>query len=326
MRNWFNVKAQADIGVEVSIYDEIGGWGVTAKEFIDSIKPFKGKPMALAINSPGGDVFAGIAIYNALRMHGADVTVTVMGVAASAASVIAMAGTKIVMPENTFLMIHNPWTFAMGNADELRDMADVLDKIGSSLVSTYVARTGKSEDDIKAMLADETWLTAAEAVEAGFADEVQANLKVAAKFELDRLPDNVRAALAFEPAPTATVVPPRAAALAEQIKAAADQRGLGDFADAWVLDPAIESIDALLPRLVAADEIVSACGYANQQALAVGFIKANASVKDVRTKLFAMAAEADESTVIDTAPKGTVVEPTQPAKATISYRSVYANL
>ena len=93
----------------------------------------------MEINSPGGDVFAGLAIYNALKGSGKEIVVKVMGVAASAASLIAMAGDKIVMPKNTFLMVHNPWSVAMGNAEELRQTADTLDKIGESLKATYAA-------------------------------------------------------------------------------------------------------------------------------------------------------------------------------------------
>lgn len=330
MRNWYNVKAQADTAVEVSIYDEIGGWGVTAKDFIDSIRPHKGKVLNLSINSPGGDVFAGIAIYNALRMHGADVNVRIMGVAASAASLIAMAGTTITMPENTFLMVHNPWTFAMGNADELRDMADVLDKISSSLVGTYVARTGKSEDEIKQMLADETWLTATEAVEAGFADEVEAILKVAALFDLDRLPENIRTAIS----PVAEVVPeviPEPASreptvtLAARIVSAAEARGLSEFVAAWVLDSTIETVEQLEPRLDAAEQIVATCGFAKRPELAAGYITANAALRDVRIALCDMRAQADEQSVIDTAPRSKTAALLQ-SKTEFGYRDAYRTL
>jgi len=325
MRNWYNVKAQADTAVEVSIYDEIGAWGVTAKDFIDSLRPHKGKVLNLSINSPGGDVFAGIAIYNALRMHGADVNVRIMGVAASAASLIAMAGTTITMPENTFLMVHNPWTFAMGNADELRDMADVLDKISASLVGTYVARTGKSEDEIKQMLADETWLTAAEAVEAGFADEVEAIFKVAAMFDLDRLPENIRASITpvAEPEPEPAREP--TVTLAAKIISAAEARGLSEFVSAWVLDASIETVEQLEPRLEAAEQIIATCGYAKRPELAAGYIAKNAALRDVRVALCDMRAQADEQSVIDTAPRSKTAALLQ-SKTEFGYRDAYRTL
>ncbi len=149
-KSWYSVKALAkDTAAEISIYDEIGMWGVTAKDFISDLKKVEAKELTLFINSPGGSVFDGLAIYNSLRQHPANVTVKVMGVAASAASFIAMAGDRIVMPENAFLMVHNPMGAVFGNADEMRDWADTLDKIAASLVGIYVARTGKDEKEIK---------------------------------------------------------------------------------------------------------------------------------------------------------------------------------
>ena len=153
LKSWYSIQAKADQKTaDISIYDEIGYWGVTAKQFIGDLKALDATTIKLAINSPGGAVFDALAIYNALRQHPAAVEVTIMGVAASAASVIAMAGDTIVMPENAFMMIHNPLNLAYGNADDLREMADVLDKIGASLIGIYAKRTGMPEDEIKALL------------------------------------------------------------------------------------------------------------------------------------------------------------------------------
>ena len=206
MKTWFNVVAKADNEVEISIFDEIGAWGVNAKDFIAALKPHKGKNLTCLINSPGGSVFDALAMYNVLRANGGTVTTKVLGVAASAASLVAMAGDKIIMPENTFMMIHNPWAFAAGNAEELREFADTLDTIGSSLVKTYVARTGLPEEEVKALLDNETWLTAEEALAKGFATEVEASLKIAASYDVDRFPENVKAIFA-----SAVVVEPAAA-------------------------------------------------------------------------------------------------------------------
>ena len=152
MKTWYSIQAKADQSADISIFDEIGFFGVNAKQFIGDLKAIDAKTIKLAINSPGGSVFDALAMYNALRQHPANVEVTVLGVAASAASLVAMAGDTIVMPENAFMMIHNPLNFAYGNADELREMADVLDKIGASLVATYANRTGLPEDEIKALI------------------------------------------------------------------------------------------------------------------------------------------------------------------------------
>ena len=137
----------------------------------------------LYINSPGGSVFAGQAIYSMIKRHGAKVTVYVDGLAASIASVIAMAGDKIIIPSNAMLMIHNPWTISAGNSSEFRKLADDLDKIAESLVSVYQSKTGLEEAEIISMMNEETWLTGKEALEKGFADEVEEDKKIAASLD-----------------------------------------------------------------------------------------------------------------------------------------------
>lgn len=131
------------------------------------IKDIGDNDMDIRINSGGGDVFAGVAICNMLKSCKGKKTVYVDGLAASIASVIAMAGDEIIIPENAFIMIHNAWTVAMGNAIELRDLADVLDKLDSGIVNTYMSKTKESvtEDEIKELMKNETWLTGAEAAE-----------------------------------------------------------------------------------------------------------------------------------------------------------------
>lgn len=119
------------------------------------------------INSGGGDVFAGVAIYNMLRSTGGKKTVYIDGLAASIASVIAMAGDEIIIPSNAFMMIHKAWTFAMGNANDMRTLADTLDKLDSGIVATYMTRAADdvTEDKITELMAAETWLTGSEASE-----------------------------------------------------------------------------------------------------------------------------------------------------------------
>ena len=186
MRSWYAIRAR-DEGAEVSIYDEIGAYGVSAKSFLDELGalPDDG-PLTLRLNSPGGSVFDAVAIYNALKRHAGPVTVWIDGIAASAASYIAMAGDEVVMPENAFLMIHDPSGFVMGTAEDMRAMAEALDKIKGSLVAGYVAKSGGAEDDIAALMAKETWLDAAEAVELGFADRLAEPVRIAARFDVGR--------------------------------------------------------------------------------------------------------------------------------------------
>ncbi len=136
----------------------------------------------LHINSPGGSVFDGIAIYQMLVQHKAAINVYVDGLAASIASVIAMAGDNIYIPKNAMLMVHNPWTMAVGNASELRKQADDLDKIGQSMQESYLSKTnGKlDQETLQKLLDDETWLSADDAVAYGFADEVLEENRAAA--------------------------------------------------------------------------------------------------------------------------------------------------
>lgn len=153
-----------------------GGWldedGVSTSEIIAELnRHLDAKTVGVRINSVGGSAFGGIALYNALKAHPADVKVYVEGLAASAASLVAMAG-ETVMGTGAMLMIHPPLTVAIGNASELRKTADVLDKIQSGIAAIYVAKTGKSLDEINAMITAETWMGADEAIAAGFADGV----------------------------------------------------------------------------------------------------------------------------------------------------------
>lgn len=142
------------------------------------------------INSDGGDVFAGQAILSMLKRHPANVTVHVDGLAASIASVIAMAGDQVLMPRNAMMMIHNPWSFMMGNSADFRKMADDLDQIRESLIAAYQDKTGMDRDKLVALLDAETWLTADEAVAYGFADEIEQSKTVAASVRNGRLTIN----------------------------------------------------------------------------------------------------------------------------------------
>ncbi len=168
------VLAKAGQSAEILIHEAIGdnwyGDGLTSKRFANELKQLgQVDQIKVRINSPGGAVSDGVAIYNALKSHGAKITVVVEGLAASIASIIAMAGDSIEMGEGSLMMIHSPWTFAMGDAKDLRQTADVLDKFESALVDIYVARSGKPRSDIETMLKAETWLNGEEAVAMGLA-------------------------------------------------------------------------------------------------------------------------------------------------------------
>jgi ATP-dependent Clp endopeptidase proteolytic subunit ClpP len=186
MQSWYTIRAH-DEGAELLIYDEIGAYGVSAKSFLADLGALDSNaPLDLRLNSPGGSVFDAVAIYNALQRHEGTVTVTIDGIAASAASYIAMAGDTVVMPENTFLMIHDPSGMVMGNAGDMRSMAEALDKIAGSLVRGYAAKSGRPDEGIAALMAAETWLDAADALELGLADKVIEPVRIAASFDITR--------------------------------------------------------------------------------------------------------------------------------------------
>jgi ATP-dependent Clp protease protease subunit len=175
---------------EVLIYDTIGaGWmgGISAQDFAKDLKALGSlDTINVRINSEGGSVFDGIAIYNTLLSNKATVTVDIDGLAASIASIIAMAGDTIRMANNALFMIHDPWTFAMGSADELREQADLLDKVRDQLVTTYVSRSSIDAEKVSALMADETWMSSQEALDHGLIDEITEEIKIAACVHRER--------------------------------------------------------------------------------------------------------------------------------------------
>lgn len=193
--DWWEIKNQADEETELIIYDVIGWPFNDASELVRAVAGIKSTTITVRINSPGGDVFDGMAIYNALASHPARVVTRIEGLAASIASVIAMAGREIQAYQNTFVMVHRAWALTVGNTDELRDAADLLDKIDSQLVDIYAARTKSGKKEIKQLMAETTWMTAKEAKEKGFVTSIIENGKGAkALFDLsifDNVPDGL---------------------------------------------------------------------------------------------------------------------------------------
>lgn len=190
-QSWYSIKAKANDTAEISIYDEIGFWGVSAASFAQDLKDCGNnlKQINLHIHSPGGDVFDGIAIYNLLKNHPANVTVYIDGLAASMASVIAMAGNEVIMPENAMMMIHKPWGIQGGDAEDMRKYADLLDKVENTLIPAYANKTGKTPEELAEMLSAETWLNGKECVEQGFADKLAEPLVAMASIKSRKLED-----------------------------------------------------------------------------------------------------------------------------------------
>lgn len=175
--DWFKVVNKAGEDPKVYIYDEIGFWGTAASEFVTQINEIDAKAFELHLNSPGGEIFDGLAIFNAIKQHKATVTVYVDGLAASAASFIAQAGDKVVMARNAQMMIHDGIAVCYGNEEAMRETADLLSKISDNIADIYAYAAGKRGFDttlaqFRNFMREEVWYTGAEAVENGLADEV----------------------------------------------------------------------------------------------------------------------------------------------------------
>jgi ATP-dependent Clp endopeptidase proteolytic subunit ClpP len=194
MKTCFTFKASADESApaEILIYDQIGrdfwsGEGVVAKEFAQELAKIPaGRQITVGINSPGGSVHDGLAIYNLLSARRNQVTCRIDGLAASIASIIALAGSKLVMPASALLMIHDPSGMCMGTADEMREMATALEKHKEALVNVYEEKTKKPRAEIEQAMKDETWFTASDAKAFGLVDDVTAEVAASNTFDLSQ--------------------------------------------------------------------------------------------------------------------------------------------
>lgn len=299
MKSWYAIRAAAS-SAEILIYDEIGAFGVSAKQFAEDLKALGAvTTITLRINSPGGSVFDGIAIYNALKRHTARKVVTIDGLAASIASVVAMAGDEIVMPENAMLMIHDPSGVVIGTAPDMRAMADALERIKGGLVAAYRDKTGKPETVIQQLMAEETWMTAAEAVALGFADRVEKPVRIAASFDLARFrrpPEAVLAAFGTaassnEQEKTMTDTPDPAGTPAAPPAA--------DSSPATPPDPAAIEARARAQALAYAREVAEVCALAGEPGRAAAFLAKATPIDDVRRALIEARAAADAASAID---------------------------
>jgi ATP-dependent Clp protease protease subunit len=307
MASWYAIRAWGT-GAEVAIYDEIGACGVSAKGFLSELGALpEGTPVDLRLNSPGGSVFDAVAIHNAIKRHAGTVTVWIDGIAASAASYIAMAGDEIVMPENAFLMIHNPAGLVMGTAEDMRAMAEALDKVKGSLVSGYAAKSGRTPEEVSALMASETWFDASDAVAQGFADRLIEPVRIAARFDIGR----------FRNAPPALVEQVEAEPEPDDDSDGANTEATDDVADGdQVADAEDDQSDALDTSQPPAETpppggtppdaatirseaigharaVVDLCGLAGQPQMAGRFLEEDVSLDEVRAALLAAKAEAE---------------------------------
>ena len=182
-------KDRADVWIYGDIGESWSGDSVTAKDLSDELKKLAGvKEITLRLNSPGGNVFDGLAMYNSLKKFPAKIITEIDGMALSIASIVALAGDEVRMAGNAVYMIHNPWTMAAGDAVEMRKIADQLDLVRDSLAGTYVAKTKEqsSLEQISDWMNAETWFNADEALKAGFVDQITDPIEIAAKYDLSR--------------------------------------------------------------------------------------------------------------------------------------------
>jgi ATP-dependent Clp protease protease subunit len=307
MASWYAIQARGT-GAEVAIYDEIGAYGVSAKGFLMELGALPdGTPVDLRLNSPGGSVFDAVAIHNAIKRHEGTVTVWIDGIAASAASYIAMAGDEIVMPENAFLMIHDPAGLVMGTAEDMRVMAEALDKVKGSLVSGYAAKSGRTPEEVSALMAAETWFDASDAVAQGFADRLIEPVRIAARFDIGRFrnaPPVLVEQVEAEPEPGDDTDGTNTEATDDV--ADGDQAEDDEGDEVAALDTPEPSAETPPPSgappdpsairaevLGHARAVVDLCRLAGQPQMAGQFLERDASLDDVRAALLAAKAEVE---------------------------------
>jgi len=171
-RAWYSITNKDEGPTDVYIYDAIGFFGVEAESFVKEFDAIENDRITLRINSPGGDVFDGMSIYNSIKRHPATVTTEIDGVAASMASIIALAGDVVNMSELGLFMVHEPFSMVMGNASDMRAEADLLDKVSDQGVAIYTNASKLTEADVRAAMSAETWYTSKEALSAGFVQSI----------------------------------------------------------------------------------------------------------------------------------------------------------
>ncbi len=200
---WYRITAKGALTTEVMLFDEIGYWGITGQDFITELAAITTPAITLRVNSPGGECYDGIAIYHALKRHPAVVTVCVEGLAASIASVIAMAGDKIVMQPQTRMMVHEASGVCAGTAQDMADLGNLLEGLSSDIAAIYAQRAGGDPATWRSRMLAESWYSAEEAVAAGLADEVEtyearvpATMPAAAVWDPELVRSGIRTAVA----------------------------------------------------------------------------------------------------------------------------------
>ncbi|MBI6843826.1 Clp protease ClpP [Pseudomonas syringae] len=304
-QNWYRIKAETQAEqttIEIYIYGEIGGWGITANQFIQDLKAIDDgvSPIVAAFNTIGGDLFDGLAIHNALNRLGERCTARIDALAASAGSVAACGAHRMVMASNAMLMIHNPWTYTAGDAEDLRKVADVLDQTLEAIIAAYKAKSPDIDEvELRRMVNAETWLTAPEALALGLADEIGTGVEVKACLgqgaAIQRFRQTPKALLdqlnAVEPEPEKTdpptdPEPTDASALALMITKACGAAGINNLIEPLIASTKLADHATVQAAITQAKGVRDLCVAARLPELTAEFVSAGLDKQAVQARLF----------------------------------------
>ncbi|MBK5299740.1 MULTISPECIES: head maturation protease, ClpP-related [Gammaproteobacteria] len=307
-KTWYALEANGEAAervIEVFVYGEIGAWGITANQFVQDLRAMDDgvSPVIAAFNSIGGDLFDGLAMHNALSRLGERCTGRIDALAASAASVAVCGAHKVVIAANAMLMIHNPWTYAAGDAEDFRKVADVLDQTMEAIIAAYKAKAPDIDEvELRRLVAAETWLTANEAVALGLADEVGDGIKVKACLgqggvlqryqhapaellaQLDEPPESDPELEPDNPPPEPTVVD--AAKLALMITQRCAEAGINNLVAPLLSSTNLESEEIVQAGLTRAKAVNDLCVAARLPEFSAEFVAAGLDAAAVRARLF----------------------------------------
>ena len=307
-KTWYALQASGESAervIEVFVYGEIGAWGITANQFVQDLRAMDDgvSPVIAAFNSIGGDLFDGLAMHNALSRLGERCTGRIDALAASAASVAVCGAHRVVIASNAMLMIHNPWTYAAGDAEDFRKVADVLDQTMEAIIAAYKAKAPDiDEEELRRLVAVETWLTASEAVALGLADEVGDGVTVKACLgqgavlqRYQHAPPELLAQLDEPPEPDPELepadpplVPPvvDSAKLALMITQRCSEAGISNLVEPLLSSTRLESEEVVQAGLTRAKAVNDLCVAARLPEFSVEYVAAGLDVAAVRARLF----------------------------------------
>ena len=306
-KHWYSLKASGEAetrSIEVYVYGEIGTWGITANQFVRDLAALDDgvSPIVVAFNSVGGDLFDGLAIHNALSRLGERCTGRVDALAASAASVAVCGAHKVVIASNAMLMIHNPWTYAAGDAEDLRKVATALDQAMEAIIAAYKAKAPEIDEvELRRMVNAETWLTASEAVALGLADSVGEGVSVKACLgqggalqRYQHAPQALLAQLEEPPEPTPEPVEPKpekppvvdSAKLALLITQSCNTAGISNLVEALINTTKLADEATVNTAITNAKAVRDLCVAARLPEFTQEFVAAGLTAEAVRGRLF----------------------------------------